>query len=84
MILEKPLFFFVPDQEEYLSDVGTFIDLKELKCPLCMNEDDIIDSIMHMEFDQHHMEELKHQFFKYTDGHNVQRIVKLINELTRP
>ena len=84
MILENPLLFFVPDQEEYMSDVGTFIDLKDLNCPLCMNEDDIIDSINHMTFDQHHMKELKHQFFQHTDGHNVQRIVQLVDDLTRP
>lgn len=83
MILEKPLLFFVPDMSEYISNVGMFVDLKDLHCPVCMKEEEIIGYIQNDCFDEKQIKLLKEKFFKYHDGKNVQRVVEFIEEKTR-
>ncbi len=80
MILEKPLLFFVPDLQEYIKDLGVFVDIYQLKCPVCQNEDEIIESIQNMHFDSSEIIEMKNIFFDHQDGKSTQRVVQFIEQ----
>ena len=78
MILEKPILFFVPDLEEYVNDVGTFVDIEKLGCPVCQSEQSIVDCIKHDSFDIQQIKKLKNQFFDIPDENSTQRVVDFI------
>lgn len=78
MILEKPLLFFVPDLISYSQELGVFVDLNKLNCPICMNEEQIIKSIQDNKFDINQIRSLKDEFFDIQDGKSATRIVEFI------
>ena len=50
MILGKPILFYVPDLEEYMNDLGVYVDVRELGYPVCINEDQLIENISFTDF----------------------------------
>ncbi|MEG0592555.1 MAG: CDP-glycerol glycerophosphotransferase family protein [Coprobacillus sp.] len=76
MILDKPLIFFVPDLQEYTNDLGVFVDLNSLGCPICMDENEIKNSILN--YDITNMKALENIFFENQDGQSTKRIVEWI------
>ncbi|WP_028044036.1 CDP-glycerol glycerophosphotransferase family protein [Candidatus Stoquefichus massiliensis] len=82
MILEKNLLFFVPDLAEYSRTLGVFVDLNDLKCPICQNEDELLNHILSNAYDNnHHMHELKNIFFNQQDGKSTERVVEFMKEI---
>lgn len=84
MILKKNLLFFVPDLEQYSQSLGVFVNLKDLKCPICQNEEELIHSILNDLCNNQHMQALKDMFFNHQDGKSTERVVEfmrgIINE----
>jgi len=79
MILEKPLLFFVPDLKEYMEDIGTFVDIEKLGCPICFHEGQIIEYIQN-HIDKNIIKQCKDQFFEYQDDNSINRVVDFIKE----
>lgn len=81
MILEKKLLFYVPDYIEYSQYLGVFVDLNDLHCPICYQEDAIVNAIKNDICQVEHMKELKDIFFKYQDGMSTQRVIQFMKEI---
>ncbi len=81
-VFEKPMLFYVPDIDEYRSDVGFYIDYEqEMPGPICYNEDEVIKGILEHQFDEEKIKAFKNKFFKYKDGKSTQRVIGLINKI---
>lgn len=80
MILEKPLLFFTPDLEEYMDSLGVFVDINDLKCPVCYKEEDIIDYIINNSFNVSNVKEMKNIFFDYQDGQSTRRVIDFLKK----
>lgn len=78
MILEKPILFYVPDLEEYMQDLGVYVDVKELGFPVCMNEDDLIENIKNYSISSKVHQDNKNHFIEYQDGKSVERVIRFI------
>ena len=79
-ILDKSMYFFVPDLKHYMRRLGCFVDYeKEMPGPLCYNEDELIEAL-HKE-EHYDIKGFENKFFKYQDGKNVERVVALIDRL---
>ncbi len=83
MILQKPILFYIPDYKEYMNDIGVFVEIEDLSCPICNNENDIIDGIKNNSFDDSLLIHLKDVFFDYQDEHSTERVVDFINQIVR-
>ena len=81
MILEKPIIFFVPDLKEYMKDIGTFVDIEKLGCPICYSEEEILHKIQNQSFDINQIKQLKKRFFDIPDENSTKRVVELIENL---
>ena len=81
-ILDKPMYFFVPDLKDYMHRLGCFVDYKkEMPGPLCYNEEELTDAIHSNE--HYDIKRFKNKFFKYQDGKNVERVIALIEQLIK-
>lgn len=74
-LLNKPMYFFVPDLDQYLDELGCFVDYQIMPGAICKNEDDLICSIK--ENKEYNIEKFRNQFFKYQDGCNINRVIEL-------
>lgn len=61
-LMYKPVFLYVPDLEEYISDRGFYWDIYSLPFPVSKNEDLFYDSIM--EFDEENYSEKVDNYLK--------------------
>lgn len=78
MILNKPLIFFVPDIIDYSRELGVFVDINTLGCPICSTEEEINDIITNRW--EANMEELESLFFQERDGESTKRVIEWIRE----
>ena len=81
-LLDKPMYFFVPDIKEYSRDLGLFVDYDSdmgQAGPVCLDENALITALQ--QDDDYHREGFKNQFFNYHDGQNLSRVVDLISSL---
>lgn len=79
-LLNKTQYFFVPDLDDYLKNLGCFVDYKEIMPgAICGSEMELVEAIK--ENHQYDLDSFKNTFFKYQDGNNTQRIVEFINEI---
>ncbi len=81
MILQKPILFYVPDYKEYMSDLGVFVEIEELNCPICYKEADIVDVIKQNISETSSLIHLKDVFFDYQDKYSTKRIVEFIDKI---
>ena len=76
----KPMYFFVPDLDEYLSTLGCFVDYQKIMPgAICLNENQLADAIIANK--QYDIEAFSKIFFKYHDGKNIERVVELIKKV---
>lgn len=80
MILEKPLIFFTPDLENYIQSIGVFVNIYDLKCPVCHSVEEVIKAIQNHSFDKTQMKKMKNVFFDNQDGQSTQRVVAFLNQ----
>lgn len=78
--LNKPLYFFVPDLDDYLKDLGCFVDYsKTMPGDICYDEIQLAKAISRgSNYDR---KSFLRTFFKYQDGNNTKRVVDFIKEL---
>lgn len=75
-ILNKPMYFYMPDLDRYLKDVGCYVDVSMLPGKICKNVNELINVIQDQEIGN--IEEFKNIFFKFQDGQNIKRVTELI------
>lgn len=80
-LLNRPMYFFVPDLNEYLHDLGCFVDYQTMPGAICYSEDELIKAVQ--EQHRYDLEQFRNQFFTYQDGKNIQRVVKLIDQIIK-
>lgn len=75
--LNKPLYFFVPDLDEYLKTLGCFVDYqKMMPGAICFDEEELSKAILKDK--NYDLKNFLHTFFKYQDGNNTKRVVEFI------
>ena len=80
-LLNKPLYFYTPDLNEYLNDVGCYVDKEELPVDVSLTMDELIKT-MQVPY-KGKLDVFKNKFFTYQDGKNTNRVVDLILEILK-
>ena len=80
-LLHKPVYYYVPDLEQYLDERGCFVDFKEMSegC-LAVNEEELADLI---NSGKKGNEKQLRRYIDVADGRNCERTVALISDLMR-
>lgn len=78
--LNKPMYFFVPDLDEYLETLGCFVDYRDIMPgAICFDEKQLALAILKDK--KYDLKSFLQIFFKYHDGNNTKRVVKFIKKL---
>lgn len=80
-IFNKPIISFIPDIDQYITDIGTFVSMEIIPGEKCYNIEEVITSIN--KASNKGVKQFHDKFFKYHDGKNVKRIIKLINDIKK-
>lgn len=80
-LLNKPLYFYTPDLNEYLNNVGCYVDKGELPVDVSLTMDELIKT-MQVPY-KGKLDVFKNKFFTYQDGKNTNRVVDLILEILK-
>ena len=80
-ILNKPMYFYVPDLNDYLKDVGCYVNADLFPGKICKTIDELIQGIQKKEVGD--LEAFKNMFFEYQDGKNTKRVVDLIYDILK-
>lgn len=83
MILEKPILFFVPDYQKYCQELGVFVDVRQLGCPVCDSEDDLVEVIQNNDFHIDNIQKNKSVFFELQDGKSSIRVKEFIENIIK-
>lgn len=78
-VFNKPIISYIPDIDNYINDIGTFVPMELIPGDKCYNIDEVIKSINNVNNDG--VKAFHDQFFKYNDGQNVKRVINLINSI---
>ncbi len=79
-LLNKDIYYYVPDYEEYGKNIGYYIDFeKDMNKAMCINEQQLSQKIL-QSIDSNH-ELLKNKYMKYQDGNNLARTIKFIEKI---
>lgn len=78
LMLDRPIIFYCPDTEEYLSKNGIYFDFpKDLPGHYCETSDELIETLKNIDYDVNY-DEFKKRFMGSCDGHSTEKVVKLI------
>lgn len=80
-LLSKPMYFYTPDLENYLNDLGCFVDYNQMPGAICYDIEQLAQAIHEKEM--YPIEDFAKKFFKYHDGHNTDRVVQFIENLLK-
>ena len=78
-LLNKPMCFFVPDLDQYLENLGCFVDYHTMPGPICHSENELISALSSKQ--EYDVEGFKERFFKYQDGHNIDRVINMTYQI---
>lgn len=80
-LLNKPLYFYTPDLNDYLKDVGCYVKKEDLPIEVALTMNELIEAIQ-VPY-KGNIEAFKNKFFTYQDGKNTKRVVELILDLLK-
>ena len=80
--IDKKVFFYIDDYDEYIKDNGVNINIKEEFSELVVTKDNIVDKL-NSEYNYEKLKEIKSRFVKATDGKITERLVDIILESSR-
>ena len=80
-LLNKPLYFYTPDLNDYLKDVGCYVKKEDLPIEVSLTMNELIEA-MQVPY-KGNIEAFKNKFFTYQDGKNTKRVVELILDLLK-
>lgn len=76
----RPMYFFVPDLDEYLSSLGCFVDYqKMMPGAICNNEIELAKAILTEK--KYDLQLFLQTFFTFQDGNNTKRVIELIKKV---
>ena len=81
MLLDKKILFYVPDLEDYVDDLGVYVDVRELGYPVCMNENQLVENILEYPTNNEVHQLNKNKFIEIQDGESVKRVIQLIESI---
>ena len=79
-ILKKPVVCFAYDRDTYLKLRGLYLDLSELPGPVCRNEDEVIDFLLHPRIDERAINEFKNKFTPVS-GNAAKKVLDRLKQL---
>ena len=78
-LLDKPIYAYVPDLDEYLSDRGCFVDYEAMMDGvMAKSEEALVDLLLEGKNEAKRMRE---DYVSCCDGHNLDRVVALIKDI---
>ncbi len=81
-VLMKPLYFYVPDYDEYSRERGLNINLKdEIPKAVFESSDELRDAIRSGEYDYNELYEFKSKYMENTGSDNAEILAKFISIL---
>lgn len=79
LILEKPIYFYTPDLQEYLDTRGIYWDYENyVPGKICYSEEELAKTIIDKQYDIEKIRKMKNEFFDYLDGKSTKRIGNFI------
>lgn len=81
-VLMKPLYFYIPDYEEYKNERGINIDIKtEMQSASFENASDMLSAIKNDEYDYNSLFAFKSKYMENTNSNNAQILAKFVKLL---
>lgn len=81
LILEKPIYFYTPDLQDYLDNRGIYWDYESyVPGKVCYCEEELVKSIVSEQYDVKKIRKMKNEFYDYLDGNSTKRIGNFILE----
>lgn len=80
-LLDKPLYFYTPDLNEYLKDVGCYVEQSDFPIAVSYSMEELI-KMLQIPY-QGNLETFKNKFFDWQDGNNTKRVVELILDVLK-
>lgn len=81
-VMHKPMFFYVPDLEEYREAPGIAVDYeKEMPGRICFTEEELVGAIKNGEYSLERVKEFQKKYFPYMDGKSNDRVVRVIDNI---
>ncbi len=78
LMLDRPIVFYCPDTEEYLSKNGIYFDFpQDLPGYYCETCDELINTLENIDFNVDY-EDFKKKYMGSCDGHSTEKVAKLI------
>lgn len=78
-LLLKPLYFFIPDYEDYMKNRGVNVDIKkEFPSAAYENAELLVDAIENNDYDVKSLAEFKEKYVENADTNSTENLVKFI------
>ena len=79
LILEKPIYFYAPDLQDYIDNRGIYWDfVNYVPGKVCFSEEKLAESIENNEYNLEKIKIMKLEFYDYLDGKSTERIGSFI------
>ena len=81
-LLDKPIIGYMNDVDQYQETIGLNIEPEEYPGPVCINEDQLIQTIQNLDVsDLKKVRDFKEKYMVFTDGNNTKRVVEWIHTI---
>lgn len=82
LVTDRPIIFYMYDQEEYTKDRGMYLSFDKLPGPICNTQNELENCLNNIEVEMKKYNknyiDLKGSLCKYDDGNNTRRIIDLV------